>query len=268
MNRRELIAGTAALLATGITAPAGAAAGDDPAGYLGATGYIDSDHPRIAARAAALTAGLDDDTEKALALFAFVRDGVPFGFARGFWDRKASDVLGDGRGYCVTKSTLFVALLRAAGLPARQMFVDIHAGVLAGIIDPGTAYVDHAYVEVFLRGGWRATDAYIVDRALFAAAQPKLRAEGGLMGYGVHATGTDRWDGRAPAFSQYNIVDPRPLGTRRFGVYRDVGDFYRRAERPWNRLNPVLRLGFGILAQGANRNADRLRQRGGLAKAA
>ena len=230
--------------------------------WLHATDYLDTDHRNVSATVHRLTSGLSDDREKALALFAFVRDDIRFGFARGFWDNKASEVLASGVGYCNTKSTLFVALLRAAGIPARQVFVDIHASVLHGIIDPGTPYIDHSYVEVLLDGKWIATDAYIVDAALFEPAQARSRSEDRLMGYGVHATGSNEWTGRAPSFSQFNQIDPRPIGARAWGVYNDVGDFYARVDNAWNRLNPLLRGAFGTLASGANRRVDRLRMFG------
>ncbi|MEM1230617.1 MAG: transglutaminase-like domain-containing protein [Pseudomonadota bacterium] len=213
----------------------------------------------------ALTAGCATDTEKALALFGFVRQRIRFGFRVGFWDNRASDVLASGVGFCNTKSTLFIALLRGAGIPARQVFVDIHASVLEGLLDPGTPYVDHSYVEVFLSDRWIATDAYIVDDDLFGPAQRRLRREGGLMGYGVHATGTAQWDGEAPAFAQFNMNDPRPISTRCWGPFEDVADFYRRAESPWNRLNPLLRAGMGFFAVGANRKAQRIRESAGSA---
>lgn len=255
MNRREVLAAGAAL-ATGV------AAADTPDAHLGATRYIDIDHPDIRARARAITAEGGDDKQRAQAIFAFVRDAVPFGFSSGFWDQRASQVLKSGRGFCNTKSTLFVALLRAAGIPARQVFVDIDVAVLGGVIDPGTPYVDHSYVEVFLDGAWRATDAYIVDRALFGVARKRVIESGRVLGWGVHATGSCEWNGVDASFAQYNLNDPRPLGTKRWGVHADVGAFYRDAGRPWNRLNPVLRAGMGVLAARSNATLDAMRGRG------
>ncbi len=233
---------------------------DHPEHWLGVTRHIDHQNQRVRAVADAVTAGCATDTGKALALFGFVRQQIRFGFSTGFWDNKASDVLACGVGYCNTKSTLFTALLRASGIPARQVFVDIHASVLEGLLNPGTPYVDHSYVEVFLNNRWIATDAYIVDDALFAPAQRRLRREGQLMGYGVHATGTTQWDGEAPAFAQFNMNDPRPISTRHWGPFEDVADFYRRADEPWNRLNPLLRAAMGLFAAGANRKAQRIRE--------
>jgi transglutaminase-like putative cysteine protease len=229
--------------------------------YLQPTSYIDTDHSAIIAVVDDVTREATTMRQSALALFEFVR-AIPFGFAAGFWDNKASDVLRAGRGYCNTKSTLFVALLRAAGVPARQQFVEIDSAVLFGILDPGTAMVDHSYVEVLLDGQWIATDAYIVDPALFAAAQRRLAADNRLLGYSAHATGSNEWDGVSPSFSQYNMLDPRPIGSKRWGVFADVGDFYARVGDTHNRLNAFMRAGVGLITAPANRRADVLRREG------
>ena len=140
------------------------------------------------------------------------------------------------------------------------MFGDIHASVLGGILDPGTPYVDHSYVEVFLDDAWRATDAYIIDPALFEPAQRRARQDKRRMAFGVHVEGGTEWDARAPSFSQYNIEDPSRISMQRYGLYADVADFYHRAGRTWNRLNPVLRAAMGTMASGANARAEAIRQ--------
>lgn len=239
--------------------PASPRPSENPADWTGKTRHININHPQVRAKAAALTHGLRTDCQKALAIFEFVRDEVKFGFTRGFWDNTASDVLVSRVGYCNTKSTLFVALLRAVNIPARQIFVDIDRGVLHGILDPGTPYVDHSYVEVFLNGTWWATDACIVDTNLFVPARARAERENRVLGYGVHASGTNDWDGASAAFSQFNILDPRPISTRNWGAYQDVADFYQRADGTWNRLSPLLRAGMGAFAASANRNAQKLR---------
>jgi transglutaminase-like putative cysteine protease len=205
--------------------------------------------------------GASSEQAVAQAIFLFVRDRIKFGFAGGFWDNSASDVVEQGRGYCNTKSTLFVAMLRGAGIPARQVFVDIDAAVLDGVISTGTPYVDHSYVEVMLDGEWRATDAYIVDPKLFETAQRRLREQNKVMGYGVHATGQNHWTGTEATYSQYNLHDPRPLGTCTWGVFEDVGDFYQRVPEAWNRLNGFVRAGFRNLTRQANARLDAMRQR-------
>lgn len=236
----------------------GAKMNDDPSAWLGETNYIDFRHPNVAQKTLELTSGLSRDTEKARAVFDFVSTQIKFGFARGFWDNKASDVLASGRGYCNTKSTLFVALLRACSIPARQVFVDIDARVLTGITSPGTTYVDHSYVDVFL-GKWVATDAYIVDPPLFAGALRKLKGESSLLGYSIHRDGTPDWSPNSPTFSQYDMNNSGPISTRVWGAFADVGDFYTRAQGTNNKLNPALRVAMGALSGSINARADAMR---------
>ena len=263
VSRRKLLAFAASSIgASAMTKIASAETDDAPDRWLRATRLIDKDHHRVRETALSIIAGKNTQVEKALAIFKFVRDEIRFGFTRGFWDNKASDVLASRTGYCNTKSTLFMALLRVADIPVRQVFVDIDRSVLYGIINPGTPYVDHSYVEVLLNGIWVATDAYIVDAPLFSSAQTRALQEDKLLAYGVHATGQMEWDGASPAFAQFNQLDPRPISTRRWGVFEDVADFYDKAEDPWNRLNPLLRASFGRLAASANRRAERIRNGG------
>ena len=151
-------------------------------------------------------------------------------------------------------------MLRGAGIPARQHFVDISARILDGLLDPGTPFVDHSFVEVDLDGRTHSVDAYIVDRSLFDAARERLFSEARSLGYGVHRDGVCDWDGKADAFSQFVRTgsDPAPT-TRDYGVHADVGDFYRRGSR-WNRLNIALRIGVPFFIPGPNARAQALRR--------
>ena len=103
-----------------------------------------------------------------------------------------------------------------------------------------------------------ATDSYIVDRALWLAAQSRVRREGRKLSCGVHRDRTTVWDGRAPAFSQYVIGDP-PIGQRRWGVFDSVDAFYDATPNAWNRRTLALRLIFPLAARRANAAADALR---------
>lgn len=185
------LAGGLAAWSSGCAGPRlapGPALGPDPVlgAFLGPTVAIDADAPSIRAQAARLTADARTDRERAVAIHDFVRDEVKFGWQAAFYESRASAVLAARIGFCNTKSTLFVALLRAAGIPARVRFVDLDAGLLRGIVRPGTPYVDHAFTEVYLDGRWIRTDSSIVDRELFDAAHRRLTAEGRLLGYGIH----------------------------------------------------------------------------------
>lgn len=238
------------MLAAGVVA----AAHPGP-GALAVTRYIDHDHPAIVAAAREATAGIGDPRQQAVALHDLVRERVRFGWSGRFHDQRASEVLAAGIGYCNTKSTLFVALLRAVGIPARPRFVSLDARILDGLTDPGTRFVDHSITEVWLDGRWVATDSYIVDRAAFEGAQARLRAEGRAFGHGVHRDGTSEWDGRHPAFAQF--VDPAMAGPDP-GPHADIGALVD-SRRALNRLGPVLRWFFPLFAREANARVEALR---------
>jgi transglutaminase-like putative cysteine protease len=92
----------------------------DLAPYLAASAVIDHDHPLVAAKAAALAAGLPTDSAVAEACFVFVRDDIRHSadFRCGPVTCAASDVLRQTTGFCYAKAHLLAALLRAAGIPA------------------------------------------------------------------------------------------------------------------------------------------------------
>jgi hypothetical protein len=226
--------------------------------FLTATPYINTGHAEVLAAAQRATTGARNEIERAIRLHDLVRD-IPFGWAPAFDEQTASDVLACDIGFCNTKSTLFVALLRATGIPARIHFVSINRRSLRGLITPPSAYVDHSYTEVLLDGRWVATDSYNVDPALHRAAIYKLRVENARIGYGVHINGTCVWDGRSDCFSQFvNDDSVADLTDADFGIHADIGAFYASGVGR-NRPNPISRLAIRLLIIGANRRVRRLR---------
>lgn len=227
--------------------------------FLSPTPYIDSEHPAIKTLVAQIAPMALDPRERAVRIHNHVRDQVKFGWAPDFYDQSASAVLKSGVGFCNTKGTLFAAMLRAAGIAARQHFVDIDARILSPFIDPGTLYVDHSFVELWLGDRWYRTDSYIVDRPLHAVALLRLQQGGQVLGFGVHRDGTIAWDGRTDSFCQFVQSSASPaLSTRDYGVYDDIGAFYASGNGV-NKLSFALRLGFGFFARSANRRIETLR---------
>lgn len=220
---------------------------------------LDGDKTDLEELVSELTAGIEHEREKAIALHDYVRDEIPFGFSSRFYNETAGQVLESGLGYCNTKSTLFVALLDRAAIPARQRFVDISAEILHGFVDPGTPFVDHSYVEVYLDEKWVRVDSYIVDKTLAENARQKLREEGRILGYGVHINGTSDWNGKEDAFSQFlDDGSYDQLTMRDHGVFHDVNAFYESG-LGWNRLNLPMRLLFPVFARQANQRIQRMR---------
>ena len=97
--------------------------------YLSPAEFIDSDHPGVRAKAAA-DGRIGDRSGRtgAAALSRAVRDGIRYDPYIDYTDPetyRASSVLAKGHGYCVGKASLYVALCRAIGIPARLGLADV-----------------------------------------------------------------------------------------------------------------------------------------------
>ena len=80
--------------------------------FLKPTVLCDYEHSQIKNMARKLTENAKSPEEAALCIFNFVRDKIIFGLD--FPGTKASDTLEKGYGFCVTKTNLQIALLRAS----------------------------------------------------------------------------------------------------------------------------------------------------------
>lgn len=213
---------------------------------LGATAFIETTHPRIAALSKEISQSAGGDRAAAVLLHDWVRDQIAFGISPGFYETTATEVLNAKVGYCNTKVTLFSALLRARGIPTRMRMMDLSAQVLQGLFDPGTPYVDHAVTEVFLEGQWIAVDSYVVDKPLAMVAAKKLFTGSSKAGFGVHVDGKSEWDARSNNFIQ--CVDNQSISgyvLKDHGLFADVADFYAKAPAPRNRKTLV----YGLMTR-------------------
>lgn len=130
------------------------------------TALIDADHPAVIAFARE-HGGAIDPIEKAVLLYRAVRDGFrydPYRVDLRPEGLKASRVLADGHGWCVTKAALLAAVYRAAGLPALVGYADVRNHLsterLRAVIGTNE-YVWHGYTSVYLEGRWvKATPAF------------------------------------------------------------------------------------------------------------
>jgi transglutaminase-like putative cysteine protease len=136
----------------------------DVSAYLAADELVQSDHAEVVEAARRAVGDATDPREKAVRVFAWIRDGIEYCIEA---DRPSLEVLREGRGVCVTKALLHVAVLRAAGVPARLGHVDFRADALRQMF-PGE-YVDrqpeiyplHTFAEVLLDGEWVTCDATV-----------------------------------------------------------------------------------------------------------
>ncbi|HUZ19581.1 MAG TPA: transglutaminase-like domain-containing protein [Acidimicrobiales bacterium] len=135
-----------------------------------ATWFVDSDHPRLVARARELTAGATSERERAVRLFYAVRDGLrydPYSITTDPADYRASNVLGQTAAYCIPKAVLLTALARAAGIPARLGFADVRNHLASDKLLArlgSDLFVFHGYTEFWLAGTWvKATPAFNIE---------------------------------------------------------------------------------------------------------
>jgi transglutaminase-like putative cysteine protease len=139
--------------------------------YLQPTFAIDSEHERIAETARKVTAGCSSDLEKAVKLFYFVRDSIPYSvymISVFIEDFKASRILEWGKGYCVQKAVLLTALGRASSIPSRLIFAKIkNHRVPAHVLEKlqTNVFPRHGYNQFFLNGQW-VSAAATFDRDL------------------------------------------------------------------------------------------------------
>ena len=147
--------------------------------YLAATPYLDYHHSALQQVVAEHCGDEMSAREKALALFYFVRDKIvydPYSVVLQPERFVASYVLEAGRGFCVTKSALYAALLRSVGIPARLGYADVKNHLtskrLAAAMNTDIFYY-HGYTEVYLDGRWvKATPVFNIELCERAGLHP------------------------------------------------------------------------------------------------
>lgn len=136
--------------------------------YLKSSQLCDFDQEIIKRKTAEIISGARTDREKAERILEFCQNEILFAY--GNWNEKASEVLKIGKGMCSGKNNLAVAMLRAAGIPAKHKraileiesemwkFVSERDSFLARILSTLPQRRDHIVLEVFLDGNWELKD--------------------------------------------------------------------------------------------------------------
>lgn len=226
---------------------------DDPHPWLAETAQLDLNEPKLRITAQKLTQSVQTLAGRAAAIHGFVRR-LPFAACTDATDCTAGDVLRRRRGDCHTKGLLFVALCRAAGLPARLSFVDVRARFLNGILDEGPDVMPHAVGEVLLQGRWLRTDGYVVDPILFAQAKRLMRDTGADAGWGIVADAQGTWDAAGDGLQQFRGADV----VRWHAPVHDPAEFYARTVQGTQGWTAHLKYLLG--AHLVNRRVDALRR--------
>lgn len=141
----------------------------EPQDCLAGAALVDSEHPAVVAFARRHAQGADD-RERAVALYYAVRDGFrydPYRIDLSDAGMRASTVVENGYGWCVTKAALLAAACRAAGIPARVGFADVRNHLSTERMRQTMTtdvFIWHGYTEIWLEGAWRkATPAFNIE---------------------------------------------------------------------------------------------------------
>lgn len=135
--------------------------------YLQATDFIDSDNSEVISFAQQAIGKTTDPKEQAIKLYYAVRDEFrydPYRIQFTPNGLKASAVIKQGYGYCVSKAVLLAAAGRAVGIPTRLGFADVKNHLSSEKLKQvmqSDVFSWHGYTEFYLDNKWvKATPAF------------------------------------------------------------------------------------------------------------
>ncbi len=119
----------------------------------------------VKAKALEITEDVGTAKEAAVKIFYFVRDNIKLALVHPW--KSASETLKIGKGSCLTKATLQVALLRSRGIPARFRVLEFRGndpeewkGILPSFaVSMIPERWPHYFAEVYIEGRWIMADA-------------------------------------------------------------------------------------------------------------
>lgn len=201
-----------------------------------------------------------DEFNRIKAIYDFVRDEILFGYNASD-EIPASRVLADGYGQCNTKGTLFMALLRAVGIPCRihGFTIDkkLQKGAMTGIVYRGAPRnIFHSWVEVLFEGQWYELEAFILDKGYLRSLQRKHPdCTGAFCGYGAAVR-----DFRHPVidWNRNNTYIQSEGITQDFGVYDSPDELLTKHRQQMSKFRECLYRHVGRHLM--NRNVNRIRK--------
>ncbi|HEY9238884.1 MAG TPA: transglutaminase family protein [Burkholderiaceae bacterium] len=136
--------------------------------WLAATEYLDRDAPLVQAFARESIGAADTLREKAVRLFAAVRDGIrydPYHVRLAPASFRASTVLADGRAFCIPKAVLLAAAARAVGIPSAVGLSDVtnhlNSPRLRERMGGREVFLNHGWAALCIDGRWvKASPAF------------------------------------------------------------------------------------------------------------
>ena len=117
-----------------------------------------------------VVAGVEQDTQRAVAVYYAIRDGIlydPYSADISVAGLKATTVLEERRGWCVSKAILLAACCRALGIPARLGYADVLNHLSTEKMRQRmktNVFYWHGYTALYLDDRWvKATPAFNVE---------------------------------------------------------------------------------------------------------
>jgi len=229
--------------------------------YLQETDLLNYSHPNMSKLIQNRQWECMSNKEKILSIYNFVRDEILFGYNRADCIQ-ASEVLQNGYGQCNTKGVLFMALLRAVGVPCRMHGFAIDKKLQKGAMR-GWYYklspreIIHSWVEVFYEDKWLNIEGFILDIPYLTKLQQKFRdCTGSFCGYGV---ATNRFQNPEVYWDENDTYVQKEGIIRDFGIYDSPDAFFSVHQQ---RLSPLRKAIFSKLVRHLmNRNVKRIRRR-------
>ncbi|MGI6205636.1 MAG: transglutaminase-like domain-containing protein [Anaerovoracaceae bacterium] len=192
-------------------------------------------------------------------IYLFVRDEILFGYNKDD-NITASAVLRDGYGQCNTKSTLFMALLRAVGIPCRihgfMIDKELQKGAMTGIVYRNAPdRILHSWVEVCLDGTWYNLEGIILDKSYLDGLHRKFPDRNGrFSGYGV---AVNDFDHPEIDFNRNNTYIQKEGITEDLGIFNSPDELFAQYHQD---LTPVRSLLYQNLGRHLmNRNIRKIR---------
>lgn len=201
----------------------------------------------------------EDDFEKIRKIYKFVRDDIRFGYNT---DDTifASKVLNDGYGQCNTKGTLFMALLRAVGIPCRihGFTIDkkLQKGAMTGLIYKlAPQNIVHSWVEIQYEGCFYNIEGFILDGEYLKKLQEKFYdCRTSFCGYGV---ATDNFQNPQIEWNANSTYIQKEGINCDFGVFYSPDEFFEKHKQ---RLSPLKRWIYQNIGRKLmNRNVEKIR---------
>lgn len=231
--------------------------------YLQETNMLNYHHPQIQRLIKERGWAAEDDFHKILKIYHFVRDEIVFGYNRDD-TMAASEVLEDGYGQCNTKGTLFMALLRAVGVPCRihGFTIDkkLQKGAMTGIVYKlAPQSIIHSWVEVKYQDRWYNIEGFILDSEYLKKLQERFAdCKTSFCGYGA---ATDNFQHPQIEWNANDTYIQKEGINQDFGVFHSPDEFFEKYRQQLSPLKKWIYQNIGRKLM--NRNVERIRARNG-----